>query len=123
MAVWDAVAKIAGLPLFRLLADRYRGGLFDDRVFVYAAGGYYYPDKDLSALQNEMQGYLDLGYSTVKMKIGGAPLSEDLRRHRSRTQDLGEFGSLAVDANGRFSTWRPPSPTRPRTGSLRTALV
>src|ERR1700674_4269191 len=80
MAVWDAVAKIAGVPLYRLLADRFRGGLFDSKVFVYAAGGYYYPNKDLGALQREMQGYLDLGYSAVKMKIGGAPLAEDLRR-------------------------------------------
>jgi L-alanine-DL-glutamate epimerase-like enolase superfamily enzyme len=102
MAVWDVVAKIAGLPLFRLLADRYRGGLFDDRVFVYAAGGYYYPDKDLSALQNEMQGYLDLGYSTVKMKIGGAPLSEDLRRIEAVLKILENSDQLAVDANGRF---------------------
>jgi L-alanine-DL-glutamate epimerase-like enolase superfamily enzyme len=102
MAVWDVVAKIAGLPLFRLLADRYRGGLFDDRVFVYAAGGYYYPDKDLSALQNEMQGYLDLGYSTVKMKIGGAPLSEDLRRVEAVLKILETSDQLAVDANGRF---------------------
>src|ERR671927_1710822 len=53
MAVWDAVAKIAGKPLYRLLADRYRGGKADDRVWVYAAGGYYYPGKDLTALQNE----------------------------------------------------------------------
>jgi L-alanine-DL-glutamate epimerase-like enolase superfamily enzyme len=102
MAVWDVVAKIAGLPLFRLLADRYRGGVFDDRVFVYAAGGYYYPDKDLSALQNEMQGYLDLGYSTVKMKIGGAPLSEDLRRIEAVLKILENSDQLAVDANGRF---------------------
>jgi len=102
MAVWDVVAKIAGLPLFRLLADRYRGGLFDDRVFVYAAGGYYYPDKDLSALQNEMQGYLDLGYSTVKMKIGGAPLSDDLRRIEAVLKILKNSDQLAVDANGRF---------------------
>src|SRR5713226_1982715 len=80
MAVWDAVAKIAGLPLFRLLADRFRGGHFDDRVFIYAAGGYYYPDKDLSALQKEMQEYLDLGYSVVKMKIGGTSLRGDLQR-------------------------------------------
>src|SRR5712671_6860323 len=102
MAVWDVVAKVAGLPLFRLLADRYRGGLFDDRVFVYAAGGYYYPDKDLSALQNEMQGYLDLGYSTVKMKIGGAPLSDDLRRIEAVLKILKNSDQLAVDANGRF---------------------
>jgi D(-)-tartrate dehydratase len=102
MAVWDAVAKIAGLPLFRLLADRFRGGVFDEKVFVYAAGGYYYPDKGLSALQNEMQGYLDLGYSVVKMKIGGAPLSEDLRRIEAVLKILKTSDQLAVDANGRF---------------------
>jgi L-alanine-DL-glutamate epimerase-like enolase superfamily enzyme len=102
MAVWDAVAKIAGLPLFRLLADRFRGGVFEDKVFVYAAGGYYYPNKDLSALQNEMQGYLDLGYSTVKIKIGGAPLSEDLRRIEAVLKILKTSDQLAVDANGRF---------------------
>ena len=102
MGVWDAVAKIAGLPLFRLLADRYRGGLFEGKVFVYAAGGYYYPEKDLSALQSEMQGYLDLGYSVVKMKIGGAPLAEDLRRIETVLKILKSSDQLAVDANGRF---------------------
>ena len=102
MAVWDAAAKVAGLPLFRLLADRHRGGVIDNRVFVYAAGGYYYPRKDLSALQNEMQGYLDLGYSVVKIKIGGAPLSVDLRRIEAVLKILKSSDQLAVDANGRF---------------------
>jgi D(-)-tartrate dehydratase len=102
MAVWDATAKIAGLPLYRLLADRYRNGLFDSQVFVYAAGGYYYPDKDLSALQDEMRSYLDLGYSVVKIKIGGAPLSEDLRRIEAVLKILKAPDQLAVDANGRF---------------------
>ncbi len=102
MAVWDAVAKIAGLPLFRLLANRFRGGVFEDKVFVYAAGGYYYPEKDLSALQKEIQGYLDLGYSVVKVKIGGAPLPEDLRRIEEVLKILKSSDQLAVDANGRF---------------------
>src|SRR6266849_911798 len=102
MAVWDAVAKVAGLPLFRLLANRFRGGVFDDKVFVYAAGGYYYPEKDLSAIQKEMQGYLDLGYSVVKVKIGGAPLPEDLRRIEAVLKILKSSDQLAVDANGRF---------------------
>src|SRR5579875_264542 len=79
MAVWDAVAKIAGQPLFRFLAERHRHTA-DPRVFVYAAGGYYYPGKDLSALRGEMRGYLDRGYNVVKMKIGGAPVDEDRRR-------------------------------------------
>src|SRR5436305_14969761 len=55
MAVWDAVAKIAGKPLFRLLAERHRREA-NPRVFVYAAGGYYYPGKDLSMLRGEMRG-------------------------------------------------------------------
>jgi len=34
MAVWDAVAKIEGKPLFQLLADRYGNGQPDRRIFV-----------------------------------------------------------------------------------------
>ena len=102
MAVWDATAKIAGAPLFRLLADKYRGGIADSKVFVYAAGGYYYPGKDLNGLCDEMAGYLDLGYSVVKIKIGGASLGEDLQRIEAVLKILKSPGQLAVDANGRF---------------------
>ena len=103
MAVWDAVAKIEQKPLWRLLAERYRDGEADERVWVYAAGGYYEPGKDLAALQEEMRRYLDMGYTTVKMKIGGAPLAEDLQRIEAVLDVLGGDGSrLAVDANGRF---------------------
>ena len=103
MALWDAVAKIEGKPLYRLLAERYRGGEADERVWVYAAGGYYQPGKDLRALQDEMRWYLSLGYTTVKIKIGGAPLADDVRRIEAVIEVLGGDGSrLAVDANGRF---------------------
>ena len=102
MAVWDAVAKIAGVPLWRLLADRYRGGVADARVWVYAAGGYYYPGKDHTQLQDEMRGYLDRGYEVVKMKIGGAPLAEDIARIEAVIDVVGSGRNLAVDANGRF---------------------
>jgi L-alanine-DL-glutamate epimerase-like enolase superfamily enzyme len=102
MAVWDAVAKIAEKPLYRLLADRYRGGQADDKVWVYAAGGYYYPGKDDAQLQAEMRSYRDRGYKVVKMKIGGAPLDVDLRRIESVLEIVGDGQNLAVDANGRF---------------------
>ncbi len=102
MAVWDAVAKIAGVPLWRLLADRYRGGVADEKVWVYAAGGYYYPGKDHSKLQDEMRSYLQRGYKVVKMKIGAAPLAKDLRRIEAVLDVVGEGRYLAVDANGRF---------------------
>jgi len=102
MAVWDAVAKIAGQPLFRLIADRYNEGRADPRVFVYAAGGYYYPGKGLDQLTSEMRGYLDRGYTVVKMKIGGVPLAEDLKRIEAVLKLLSGSQRLAVDANGRF---------------------
>jgi L-alanine-DL-glutamate epimerase-like enolase superfamily enzyme len=102
MAVWDAVAKIEGKPLYRLLAERYNGGRTDDKVFVYAAGGYYYPGKNLKALQDEMKKYLDLGYSVVKMKIGGESLADDLARIEAVIEVVGAGDRLAVDANGRF---------------------
>jgi D(-)-tartrate dehydratase len=70
---------------------------------VYAAGGYYYPGKGIEALQDEMRHYRDLGYACVKMKIGGAPLPEDLRRIEAVLEVVGGGDNLAVDANGRFS--------------------
>jgi len=102
MAVWDAVATIEGKPLYRVLGERYRGGDVDDKVFVYAAGGYYYPGKNVQALQDEMKKYLDLGYSVVKIKIGGESLADDLRRIEAVIKVVGSGKNLAVDANGRF---------------------
>jgi len=100
MAVWDAVAKIAGQPLFRLLADRH-GVEPDPRVFVYAAGGYYYPGKDLGALRREMRSYVDRGYTVVKMKIGNG-IDLDRERIEAVLAELGADAQLAVDANGRL---------------------
>ncbi len=101
MAVWDAVAKIADRPLFRLLAERH-GKTADPRVFVYAAGGYYYPGKDNSALRAEMRSYVERGYNVVKMKIGGASLDDDRERIEAVLAEIKGKAQLAVDANGRF---------------------
>ena len=102
MAIWDAVAKIADKPLYQLLAERYGNGQANRKVFVYAAGGYYWPGKGLEGLTGEMQSYLDRGYSVVKMKIGGASLSEDCQRIEAVLKMLAPGQRLAVDANGRF---------------------
>lgn len=102
MAVWDIVAKVENKPLAHLLAERFDNGTPDPSVSVYAAGGYYYPSEDVKSLQAEMREYLDLGYTETKMKIGGAPLADDLRRVEAALEVLGEGHRLAVDANGRF---------------------
>jgi L-alanine-DL-glutamate epimerase-like enolase superfamily enzyme len=102
MAMWDLAAKLEGKPLYRLLAEQHRDGISDDSVYVYAAGGYYYPEKGIEGLTEEMQGYLDLGYDTIKIKIGGATLSDDCRRIEAVLALLDSGQKLAVDANGRF---------------------
>lgn len=102
MAVWDAVAKIENQPLHELLAQRYGNGSANPKVFVYAAGGYYHAGKGLDGLRGEMQSYLDRGYSVVKMKIGGAPLKDDIERIEAVLKMLKPGQQLAVDANGRF---------------------
>jgi D(-)-tartrate dehydratase len=108
MALWDAAAKAAGLPLHRALHKRFSppgrepGSDPAREVPVYAAGGYYHPDGTLRSLQEEIQGYLDLGYRTVKIKIGGARLADDLARIEGVLAILPAGCRLAVDANGRF---------------------
>lgn len=102
MALWDIVAKVDRKPLYRLLAERFSTGNPDPRVRVYAAGGYYYPGKDIMALREEIQSYLDAGYQDAKIKIGGAPLQVDLQRIEAVLKLVPSGMHLAVDANGRF---------------------
>jgi len=102
MAIWDLISKIEEKPLYQVLAERYGNSIPNRNVFVYAAGGYYWPDQGLQGLTDEIKKYLDLGYSVVKKKIGGASLSEDLKRIEAILKILGPNDQLAVDANGRF---------------------
>lgn len=102
MALWDVVAKIESKPLYKLIAERNGNEAVEDSAWVYAAGGYYHPGKGLTDLQNEMRSYLDMGYTTVKMKIGGASLDEDQHRIESVLKVVEDGSKLAVDANGRF---------------------
>ncbi len=103
MAMWDLAAKAAGTPLFRLLHERYGlSGEPASSVWVYAAGGYYHPEKPLQGLRDEIRGYLDMGYRDVKIKIGGASLAEDRERIETVLGLLPSGSRLAVDANGRF---------------------
>src|SRR6202790_3969489 len=102
VAVWDAVAKIAAKPLHRVLAERYNGGKVADKVFCYVGGGWYAPGKTTKDLQDEMRRHLDSGYTMVKMKIGGAPLAQDLSRIEAVKSVIGNRGQVAVDANSKF---------------------
>jgi L-alanine-DL-glutamate epimerase-like enolase superfamily enzyme len=110
LACWDLNAKLADEPAYRTIAEYFGRELDGDPVNtavpVYAAGGYYYPGDDAGAgvdrLRSEIRGYLDMGYDAVKMKIGGASMSEDLARIEAVIDIVGGGARVAVDANGRF---------------------
>jgi D(-)-tartrate dehydratase len=98
MALWDAAAKIAGMPLHRFVAGRLKRNVTTRHVPVYASGGYPYPDNDIAALSEEIRHFADLGFTHVKIKIGGAPLDHDLRRIEAAAAHLAGSEHLAVDA-------------------------
>ena len=106
VAVWDAVAKIAGKPLHRTLAERYNGGRAPDHVPCYVGGGWYEPGKGLAGLQDEIRKRLDQGYRTMKIKVGGAPISEDVKRVEAALKVVAGSDHLAVDANAAFDRAR-----------------
>jgi L-alanine-DL-glutamate epimerase-like enolase superfamily enzyme len=102
VAIWDAVAKIADKPLYALLAERFNQGEIATKVFCYVGGGWYWPGQTIADLQDEMRRHLDAGYTMVKMKVGGLPLDEDLRRLEAVLDVVGSGDRLAVDANAKF---------------------
>ncbi len=95
IALWDVMGKAQRLPLHRML-----GGPKASRVPCYASGGYYWegtdPDKYVS---NEVRGYVEDGFTAVKIKVGGLPLTEDLRRARAARKAIGPDVILMMDAN------------------------
>ncbi|WP_227981956.1 enolase C-terminal domain-like protein [Nocardia spumae] len=102
LACWDLNAKLDDEPAYARIARHFGREPITGGVPVYAAGGYYYPDGGIPRLREEMSGYRDLGYDAYKMKIGGAPLAEDLARIEAVIDIAGAADRVAVDANGRF---------------------
>jgi L-alanine-DL-glutamate epimerase-like enolase superfamily enzyme len=102
VAIWDALAKIADKPLHVLLAERFNGGRVAERVFCYVGGGWYWPGQTIRDLQDEMRRHQAAGYTMLKMKVGGLPLEDDLKRLEAVLEVVGAGERLAVDANCKF---------------------
>jgi L-alanine-DL-glutamate epimerase-like enolase superfamily enzyme len=103
VALWDAVAKIEDKPLHRMLAERYSGGKLADKVFCYVGGGWYLPGETHQTVQDEMRRHMDAGYTMLKMKVGGLPLADDMKRVEAVKSILPKGTQLAVDANCKFA--------------------
>ncbi|MFC1898950.1 enolase C-terminal domain-like protein [Chloroflexota bacterium] len=102
VACWDAVAKIAGKPLHAVLAEKYNDGKVSDKVTCYVGGGWYAPGKGIKELKDEIRMRLDEGYTTMKIKVGGASIAEDIKRVEAGLEVVGAGDRLAVDANAGF---------------------
>jgi L-alanine-DL-glutamate epimerase-like enolase superfamily enzyme len=102
VAIWDALAKVQDKPLHLVLAERFNAGRIAERVFCYVGGGWYWPGQTIRDLQDEMRRHRAAGYTMLKMKVGGLPLEDDLRRIEAALEVVGSGERLAVDANCKF---------------------
>jgi L-alanine-DL-glutamate epimerase-like enolase superfamily enzyme len=91
-AIWDAVGKYLGQPLWRLW-----GGA-QTELPVIAIGGYY--GEPLGPLEDEVVYYRDvLGLAGMKLKVGGRSPAEDAQRVARARSAGGEDFVLCIDAN------------------------
>lgn len=96
-AIWDRNARAAGLPLYKFL------GAVKDSVPAYASGGYYVDGKTPERLADEMGGYVDEGYTAVKMKVGRFDLAKEEERIAAVRERIGPDTILMLDANNAWS--------------------
>jgi len=106
VACWDAVAKIEGKPLHRVLAQHYNQGRVIDKVPCYVGGGWYEPGKGIPELLDEIREKLDQGYEVMKIKVGGASIPDDIARVEASLKVVQSSRHLAVDANAGFDRER-----------------
>jgi L-alanine-DL-glutamate epimerase-like enolase superfamily enzyme len=98
IALWDLAGKRAGMPLYQLL------GGYQAEVPAYASGGYYMEGKGPDGLAREMERYLRTGFTSVKIKVGGVSIEEDVARVKAARDAIGHKVRLALDANNAYKS-------------------
>ncbi len=96
-ALYDIMAKAAGLPLYKFL------GGYRDSVLVYVTGGYYREGKGIPELVEEIRGYTGQGFNAIKLKVGGVSggysVEDDYNRVKAVREAVGPAVRLMLDAN------------------------
>jgi L-alanine-DL-glutamate epimerase-like enolase superfamily enzyme len=93
-AIWDLNARSAGLPL-----HDYLGCVHRERVPAYASGGYYVDGKTPADLGRELAGYVETGFTAVKMKTGRLSPAEEEARVAAARSAIGPDVLLMLDVN------------------------
>lgn len=91
-ALWDALGKATGLPLYRLL-----GGA-QDRVPAYHSGGLWL-SRSVGELVEEAQGFVNQGFRAMKMRLGLPDPADDIARVKAVRDAIGPAVKLMADAN------------------------
>ncbi len=94
IALWDLMGKAIERPVYALL-----GGALRQRVPAYATGFYYRDNERPDDLRREAALYLEKGYRTLKVKVGGLTPEEDARRVGFIRETVGDEVALMLDAN------------------------
>jgi glucarate dehydratase len=98
MAMWDALGKIAGLPLYALWGGEWRRSV---------PGSAYLFTREPEALRTKIKGFLDQGYATFKVKIGFDERTDVMLAEAAR-HVIGDL-PLRLDVNG---AWTPGTAKR-----------
>jgi L-alanine-DL-glutamate epimerase-like enolase superfamily enzyme len=106
-AAWDLRAKMAGLPLWRLLREQSgsSGLSLPSSIRVYGSCGHFRPGRgeaELEGLANEVRHAYQAGFEVVKIKLGGAVTSDDVARVKA-AQGASVGVRIAVDVNGQLA--------------------
>ena len=93
-ALYDIVGKSTGKAAAELM-----GGPMHDSIAVYATGLYYVDNYALKPHLEEATGYVEQGFTAMKMKVGALSLKEDADRIRATREAIGPDVNLMFDAN------------------------
>ncbi len=94
IALWDIIGKVCGKPIHKLI-----GGAYREQVNAYATG----MDRLIEEAVDEAQGYVEDGFTAIKMKIGLGSPKLDIARVEAVRKAIGDDVRLMVDANHCFT--------------------
>ena len=107
IAVWDLKGKAIGRPVHALL-----GGALRPKVPAYVTGFYYRDGETPDDVVREAAMYTELGYRTLKVKVGGLTPEADAERVGRIRKAVGKDVAIMLDAN---QGWDLPTAIRAAT--------
>ena len=107
IAIWDILGKAAGQPVFNLLGGRTR-----DTIRAYASA--LYPTGNLDDLGAEARGYIDQGFSAMKLRLGWGPAdgTAGMRRNLELVRTVRQAAGRSLSVSVGTAAHMPASSSR-----------